>query len=111
MPNTPYIRRYKLADPFYTSARWRRARDARLRIDSYWCTRCRRTVATMVHHVIPREIAPELELDLDNLRSLCAACHAIMHPEKGEKTRKHAKRAEQTDGIRVYQPPRKEVRV
>ncbi len=39
--------------------------------------------ATIVHHIIPRTERPDLELDLDNLQSVCAVCHNQEHPEKG----------------------------
>ncbi len=39
--------------------------------------------AVMVHHEIPRDVRPDLELDIDNLRSLCDPCHNKRHPEKG----------------------------
>ena len=39
--------------------------------------------ATMVHHVQPLDVRPDLALDLDNLRSLCEVCHNRAHPEMG----------------------------
>lgn len=39
--------------------------------------------ASVVHHILPRDKYPELALDLDNLVSLCDACHNKRHPEKG----------------------------
>ena len=72
---------------FYTSAAWLAARQRALRRDGYLCVRCarygRRTLAELVHHKIPVEVAPEKRLRLDNLQSLCIACHNAMHPEKG----------------------------
>ena len=41
--------------------------------------------ATIVHHIIPRDERPDLALEIDNLRSLCDACHNKRHPEKGQK--------------------------
>lgn len=85
----------KKADPFYKSARWRKVRAARLQMDNGKCCDCMEQFlnhggahprdAVMVHHVIPREIRPDLALDIDNLRSLCDACHNKRHPEKGMK--------------------------
>lgn len=83
-------------DPFYTHAPWLRIRELALRRDRYccvWCRRAGRTArdgrgrripvpATLVHHIIPRSEAPEMELVLDNLVSLCARCHDEAHPEK-----------------------------
>ena len=85
-------KRYKEADPFYHSGPWLAVRDERLRMDNYICTDCmgrylvtgeKPRDATMVHHVIPRTERPDLELDIDNLRSLCDICHNRKHPEKG----------------------------
>lgn len=39
--------------------------------------------ATVVHHIKPLAGHPEMALDLDNLESLCDACHNKKHPEKG----------------------------
>lgn len=76
-----------MADKFYTSKRWRKLRAAALRRDAYQCVECRKYFrsrpATTVHHIRPREEYPELEWRLDNLVSLCEACHNRLHPEKG----------------------------
>ena len=69
--------------------------------------RCGRRVnvrATMVHHVKPLEMYPDLALDLDNLVSLCDDCHDKAHPEKHEKTRNGKQRdavPEVAKGIRI----------
>ena len=86
---------YKRNDPFYTSAAWRAVREQALIRDHYICQKCQRkadmglifrpNAATMVHHLKPRSQYPELELDLDNLESLCDACHNEEHPERGFK--------------------------
>ena len=86
----------KKADPFYLSPAWRAVREQALLRD-HWCRECLRLVAagikprpneaTMVHHVKPRKLYPELELELDNLESLCNDCHAKMHPERGFRKR------------------------
>ncbi len=83
----------KRADPFYTGKAWRRLRAVALERDRYLCVmcmneyrrngRCRPRPATMVHHIVPREERPDLELSLDNLMSLCDEHHAQLHPEKG----------------------------
>lgn len=89
------VRMYKgkETDPFYKSRPWRAARAMRLEMDNYKCVDCmdlflhhggsKPRDATIVHHVIPRDQRPDLELDIDNLRSLCDACHNKRHPEKG----------------------------
>ena len=71
---------------FYTSPAWVRKRAAILRRDGYRCQRCKRygriTQADTVHHIAHLEDRPDLALANDNLVSLCAACHAAVHPEK-----------------------------
>ena len=83
----------KKADPFYKSRAWRTLRREALQRDGYLCQDClaakaagemiRPRAATVVHHIKPRELYPELAMDLDNLISLCDACHNKRHPEKG----------------------------
>ncbi len=71
----------------YRSAKWKRIRRKALRRDGFKCCRCRRygksVEATTVHHKKTVETHPELAYDLDNLESLCTACHNKAHPEKG----------------------------
>lgn len=84
---------YKRNDPFYTTDAWRKLRRDALERDHYYCQKCLQKVAmgqklkandaTMVHHIKPRSLYPELELDLDNLISLCDSCHNEEHPERG----------------------------
>ena len=72
---------------FYRSAKWRKKRTVVLARDQYRCVECRKygriTQATIVHHIKPYEDYPELAFMSSNLESLCAACHAKAHPEKG----------------------------
>lgn len=97
---------YKRNDPFYTSGAWRAVRQLALERDHFYCQDCLRLwemgkldkpkTAAMVHHLLPREKYPELELDLDNLISLCDAHHNQRHPERGfqpeRKARESARR-------------------
>ena len=100
----------KETDPFYKSQAWRRLRAVALERDHWICQDClaqkragariRARQATVVHHVVPRETQPELALELDNLVSLCEACHNKRHPEKGG--RADAKpRGDAPRGVRV----------
>lgn len=83
----------KKPDPFYKSKAWRQLRLAALQRDHYLCVDCmaanqrgemiRPRPATVVHHVLPVEQRLDLALDIDNLVSLCDACHNKRHPEKG----------------------------
>lgn len=64
---------------FYRSKLWRQAREMALRRDLFTCRDCGGR-ANEVHHV--RELNPEnindpaIALGLDNLMSLCTACHS-----------------------------------
>lgn len=85
----------KVADPFYKTKAWRNARWMALGRDMHMCVECMAAYerheiseprpATVVHHIKPRKEYPELALELNNLQSLCDACHNKKHPEKGEK--------------------------
>ena len=74
----------KQGDPFYVSPEWRRVRDKRLKADRYICQECgvvclgkrRNKPAPQVDHIKPRKTHPALELDMDNLRTLCHPCHS-----------------------------------
>lgn len=74
-------------DPFYTSRRWQTVRGRALRRDKFLCQECKRygrkRQATTVHHIQHRDAHPELQYQLDNLVSLCDACHNKAHPERG----------------------------
>jgi len=75
-------RRNKESKRIYNTDAWQRARLIQLR-EHPLCYDClqagRHTVATQVHHIEELTAAPELALDLDNLRSLCLSCHMSLH--------------------------------
>lgn len=75
----------------YKSRRWLRVRSAALRRDGYkcqWCVRYGRSVpAVTVHHIQHADEHPELAYKMDNLVSLCQACHNKAHPEKSRAAR------------------------
>lgn len=58
---------------------WQRVRLRALKRDQYLCQECLRqehpTAAVDVDHIAPLHAAPDLRLDMDNLQSLCRACH------------------------------------
>lgn len=60
---------------------WSRTRDAFL--DGRQCAVCGGSTALVAHHVVPFHLAPDLELDPDNLIPLCEAnrygvnCHLL----------------------------------
>lgn len=82
--------------PFYLCRAWRRVRRETLASDKYECQRCKQrgiyTRATMVHHINPIKLRPDLALqrsykDVEgrmkrNLISLCNDCHEMEHPER-----------------------------
>ena len=73
----------KAADPFYKSGRWVRLRAAVLRRDGYMCQVSRRygkrTEATTVHHVFPRDEFPEYQWEPWNLISVAGDVHDQLH--------------------------------
>ena len=102
---------YKESDPFYRRKEWKRIRAMALQRDGGMCQDCmdrmrsgvgiRPNRATMVHHIIPRSERPDLELDLDNLRALCAECHERNHPEKRSKAKRKTQERIREHSMRV----------
>ncbi|MFD2829218.1 HNH endonuclease [Corticicoccus populi] len=68
---------------FYSSKKWRDKRLQALRRDEYLCKDCLKddvyTVAEEVHHIIETKDDWSKRLELDNLISLCKACHNKRH--------------------------------
>ena len=89
----------------YNSREWKELRIQKLRANPL-CEQCIKDgeaigihggyirSATCVHHVVPIETArtkdemKRLAFDVNNLRSLCFACHARIHKELGSNTAK-----------------------
>ena len=73
----------KTSDPYYKTRRWLRLRAMVLRRDGYLCQVSKRygkrTEATTVHHVFPREEFPEYQWEPWNLVSLAGDVHDEMH--------------------------------
>ena len=92
------MKSYKESEPFYHSKEWKRIRMDALTRDGGMCQDCMEKFraglirkprrAVMVHHIIPRKERPDLELVMDNLRSLCARCHEEHHPERRAKPKR-----------------------
>ena len=80
-----YIKRRNELGKFYKTKQWEQVRENALRRDNYLCCRCGRP-AEIVHHktrLSPENVNdPEISLNLENLESLCSACHFEEH--KGE---------------------------
>jgi 5-methylcytosine-specific restriction protein A len=79
------------ADPFYSSQAWRKLKKA-YRAAHPLCETCERRgifkPMVDVHHKLPRDTHPELELDWDNLESCCRQCHA-QHTAREVRERKN----------------------
>jgi predicted kinase len=75
------------ARTFYNSRDWQKTREAVLARDNHLCQRCLKqdilTPANTVHHITELEQAPDRGLDIDNLETICPACHNLVHPNKG----------------------------
>jgi 5-methylcytosine-specific restriction endonuclease McrA len=74
---------------FYRSSAWLTLRSRALRLAGWRCAWCGADVrgrgCSRVDHIRPRRDAPELALDLRNLRVLCPSCDNRRHHEKGGK--------------------------
>lgn len=85
-------------DPHYNKARHKKWRADVIKRAGGLCEECKRygrtdkdglpIVATVAHHIKPRDIYPALQYVLSNGRALCEGCHNIAHPEKGAKSHK-----------------------
>src|SRR5262245_13250404 len=68
---------------FLQSANWHRARRQALHRADYTCQRCGVSVLghrqSQVHHRAPRDRAPALLVEPQNLEVLCRKCHRIAH--------------------------------
>lgn len=70
-------------DAFYHSSDWRRARKLALERDNYLCQRHLKqgvlVPAKIVHHIVEVKDDWSKRLDIDNLESVCYACHNREH--------------------------------
>jgi 5-methylcytosine-specific restriction enzyme A len=71
---------------FYGTQAWRALRARALKRDGHRCTRCASRHRLTVNHRISRRERPDLQLELANLETLCAACDNKFHREKGHGT-------------------------
>ncbi len=71
--------RYKTAEEFYGSKKWREVRYIALSNSEGCCNLCGASakdgVQLHVDHIVPRSINPKLEYDLGNLQVLCQDCN------------------------------------
>lgn len=59
------------------SSHWAELR-ARHLANNHFCVACGQKVGLTVHHLIPVSVAPEKELEPDNLRTVCNDCHFVI---------------------------------
>lgn len=73
-------------DWFYRKPAWQKLRQMALSRDNGICVRCYKEnkikKADVVHHIVYLTDNIQLALDLNNLESLCHACHNAEHDEK-----------------------------
>lgn len=79
--------------PFYTSKEWLAIRKLAIERDHSECVWCKEEGRLTTHdlevdHIKEVEFYPELALELDNLRTLCHACHNRRHGRATSKKRK-----------------------
>jgi len=77
-------------DKFYQSKAWRNLRAYKLSLNPLCENENCKNVATEVHHIKERKDFPELQLEINNLQSLCKPCHSThtagqMNKKKGWK--------------------------
>ena len=100
----PQRQRYpKVTDPFYNSKRWRTVRAFALQRDLYCCVICGADVsaprAAIVDHIKERSRHPDLELELDNLRTLCRLHEKHAHRERHGGSAPNAERVVRFGGV------------
>ena len=72
----------EFAKEFYNSTEWQMARRAALMRDNYLCVMCGAPAEEVHHikHLTPWNIGDtSITMSLDNLESLCKACHFAEH--------------------------------
>ena len=64
------------------SSKWRKVRKAHIQ-KQWWCRYCGNLNNLEVHHIQPFHLYPELELDEDNLITLCEGMFKECHLKQG----------------------------
>ncbi|MDR3241796.1 MAG: HNH endonuclease [Lactobacillaceae bacterium] len=69
----------KARHSFYNKTVWKKTRQAVMDQQHRLCGYCllcdRVTPAQVVDHIVPREVAPSMDLDMGNLMASCMLCH------------------------------------
>lgn len=75
----------------YNSKEWKEVREKVLIRDGMMCKICEKnkisTLADEVHHIKYLEDRPDLAFELDNLISVCRACHMGIHAKDKKRKR------------------------
>jgi len=66
----------------YATKRWQRLRFLAKRRDGFACVKCGARAALECDHVKPVRTHPELSFALENLQTLCVACHSAKTNEE-----------------------------
>ncbi len=78
-----------MADNFYSSTAWLKARAKVLKRDNYSCVLCNTSVhgkgASRVDHIQARRDYPDLALNVSNLRTLCVTCDNMQSIDRGQR--------------------------
>lgn len=105
------MRRYKTNnDAFYRSREWKTLRLRALERDHYLCVECKKrgiiTPATTVHHIKPLRIDIARAEDLNNLETVCRACHNKLHRERSKTLAKKKQniKNQKSKNIMVFEP-------
>ena len=70
-----YLKQRELRRQFYLSPAWEEVKSRAYKIYGKKCMKCGATKGLSVDHIIPRNIEPQLELDLINCQILCINCN------------------------------------
>lgn len=84
-------------DQLYSRKRWRAVRQLVLNRDHYTCQVCKRkgklaVYGNIVHHIVELREDESLAYEVDNLETVCTACHNTLHPERSSKRLKTQKK-------------------
>ena len=90
-------------DSFYSSKPWFKTRSKVLKRDEYRCVLCNDSVygkgmARIDHYPHSKKDRPDLALDMNNLRTLCAKCDNIQSTARGHRAKENAVEGVDEDG-------------
>lgn len=83
----PRRRRANMEQAFYRSQEWYEARQERLQMDNYRCSKCRSRDRVEVHHIVPISKGGH-KTAMSNLQTLCRRHHDKEHAHLYKKSRR-----------------------